>query len=98
MGEKTGGANYFGFSNLSYDETCDLGAQGGLDTAASVQAERNALQILNIELPFIPVYLHTASFLKSADVCGFDENVDREKEFLMDIEYLRTGDACAAAK
>ena len=98
MGEKTGGANYFGFSNPSYDETCALGAQGGLDVSASVQAERNALQILNNELPFIPVYLHPASFLKSVDVCGFDENVDRENEFLMDIEYLRTGDACVAAE
>jgi hypothetical protein len=31
-------------------------------------------------------------------VCGFDENVDRENEFLMDIEYLRTGEACSAAE
>ena len=98
MGEKTGGANYFGFSNLSYDETCDLSAQEGLDSAASVQVGRNALQILNNELPFIPVYFHPASFLKRADVCGFDETVDRENEFLMDIEYLQAGETCAAAE
>jgi peptide/nickel transport system substrate-binding protein len=98
MGEKTGGANYYGFSNPSYDETCALGTQGGLDTDASVQAARNALQILNNELPFIPVYLHPASFLKSAAVCGFIGNIGQENEFLMDIEYLRTGEACAAAE
>ena len=98
MGEKTGGVNYYGFSNLSYDETCALSEQGGLDTDASVQAERNALQILNNELPFIPVYLHPVSFLKSVDVCGFVGNVDRKNEFLLDIEYLRTGEACAAAE
>jgi len=97
MGEKTGGANYFGFSNLSYDETCALSEQGGLDTDTSAQAERNALQIINNELPFIPVYLHPASFLKSADVCAFVRNIDRKNEFLLDIEYLRTGEACAAA-
>ena len=98
MGEKTGGANYFGFSNLSYDETCDLGAQGGLDADASVLAQRNALQILNNELPFIPVYLHPASFLKSADVCGFVREVDQPHEFLMDIENLYSGDTCTTVE
>ncbi len=98
MGEKTGGANYFGFSNSSYDETCALSAQGGLDTDASAQAERNALQVLNSELPFIPVYFHPASFLKSEDVCGFVGIVDRKNEFLQDIEYLRAGNACTAAE
>ena len=98
MGEKTGGANYYGFSNPSFDETCALGAQGGLDAAVSIQAEQNALQILNNELPFIPVYFHPASFLKSADVCGFNENVDQKNEFLIDIENLQTGNTCAASE
>jgi len=97
MGEKTGGANYYGFSNPSYDETCALNAQGGLDAAVSIQAQRNALQILNNELPFIPVYLHPASFLKGANVCGFNENVDQKNEFLIDIENLQAGNTCAAA-
>jgi len=98
MGEKTGGANYYGFSNTTYDETCALSAQAGLDTAASVQPARNVLQILNTELPFIPVYLHPASFLKSADVCGFTEKTEQENEFMIDIEYLRAGEACASAE
>jgi len=36
--------------------------------------------------------------LKSADVCGFVGNVDRKNEFLLDIEYLRSGEACAAVE
>jgi len=98
MGENTGGANYYGFSNPSYDETCANGAQGGLDAAVSAQAERGALQILNNELPFIPVYLHSTFFLKNVDVCGFIGNVDQQNEFLLDIEYLRVGETCAAAE
>ncbi len=97
VGEKTGGANYYGFSNISYDENCALSAQGGMDATASIQAERNALQMLNNELPFIPVYLHPLSFLKSKDVCGFNENIDQKEEFLMDIENLYTGATCVDA-
>ncbi len=98
LGEKTGGANYYGFSNPSYDETCALSEQGGLDADASVQAARNALQILNNELPFIPVYLHPASFLKNVDVCGFAGNIDQKNEFLMDVEHLRVGEDCTDAE
>ncbi|RLC33947.1 hypothetical protein DRH14_04060 [Candidatus Shapirobacteria bacterium] len=94
VGEKTGGANYYGFSNLSYDENCALSAQGGLDTAASIQAERSALQILNNELPFMPVYHHPVSFLKSKDVCGFIRNIDQKNRFLMDIENLYIDVTC----
>ncbi|MCD6577514.1 MAG: hypothetical protein J7K66_05830 [Anaerolineaceae bacterium] len=95
LGEKTGGANYYGFSNPSYDETCALSKQGGMDETASVQAERKALQILNNELPFIPIYFHPVSFLKSVHVCGFIDDVDQENEFLMDVEQLRVGEDCA---
>jgi len=98
IGEKTGGANYYGFSNLSYDENCTQSAQGGMDAAASIQAERNALQILNNELPFIPMYFHPSSFLKSKDVCGFVGNIDQINEFLMDIENLYTGATCVDAE
>ena len=66
--------------------------------AASIQAERNALQMLNSELPFIPVYLHPSSLLKSKDVCGFNENIGQKEEFLMDIENLYTGGACVDAE
>jgi len=98
VGEKTGGANYYGFSNISYDENCALSAQAGMDTAASIQAERSALQMLNNELPFIPVYLHPSSFLKSKDVCGFNGSIDHKEEFLIDIENLYTGRTCGDAE
>ncbi len=98
VGEKTGGANYYGFSNPAYDENCALSAQGGVDVAASQQAEQNALQIINNELPFIPVYLHPLSFLKSKDVCGFVGNSDQKNKFLMDIENLYTDVTCVDAE
>ena len=66
-----------------------------MDKTTSVQAERKALQILNNELPFIPIYFHPVSFLKSVHVCGFIDDVDRENEFLMDVEQLRVGEDCA---
>jgi peptide/nickel transport system substrate-binding protein len=96
MGELTGGANFFGFSNQVYDEACELGMQVGLDTSASDQSLGTALQVLNAELPFIPVYLHPRSYLWGSDVCGIIHETVQPRTFLMDIENLCSGDTCVS--
>ena len=88
LGEKTGGANYYGFSNTTYDQACDASRQHGLDAASSNEVAQEALSILSAELPFIPLYQHPSALLVSnelADIMG--DNIELDDLFF-DIEKL----------
>ncbi|MCD6356026.1 MAG: hypothetical protein J7L66_01965 [Anaerolineaceae bacterium] len=88
LGEKTGGANYYGFLNTTYDQACDASRQHGLDAASSNEVAQEALSILSAELPFIPLYQHPSALLVSnelADIMG--DNIELDDLFF-DIEKL----------
>ena len=92
LGEKTGGANFYGYSNTAYDNACALNMQAGLDAAAADQAAREAIMFLVADLPVIPIYQHPHALLKRRDVCM--QNVNRASEFMLGIEQIYKDVSC----
>jgi len=79
VGEKTGGANYYGFSNSTYDENCLISQQSGLDHTAGFQADQENLQLISQSLPFISIYHHLKAVLVKNEIEGFLE-IDTNKD------------------
>ena len=74
LGEKTGGANYFGFSNEEFDASCSSGQQIGLEKGFSEQADQKNLRLLNRYLPFIPIYHQPGAYLVRNLIEGINVN------------------------
>ena len=74
LGEKTGGANYYGFSDVNYDAACIASQQSGLDHGAALQADQQNLQLLNQRLPFITIYHQPKAYLVKKGIEGLENN------------------------
>jgi len=96
LGEKTGGANFYGYADIAYDDICSVYEQSGLDHIAADGAAASAVKFLNEQLPFIPIYHHPVAYLQADDVCGSDNEGTSAGEFLLDIENISTGSHCVS--
>ncbi|MDO9545391.1 MAG: ABC transporter substrate-binding protein, partial [Pelolinea sp.] len=76
LGEKTGGANYYGFSDGTYDAACVASQQSGLDHGAALQADQQNIQLLNQRLPFITIYHQSKIHLVKKGIEGFENFSD----------------------
>ena len=96
MGTRTGGANFYGFSNPEFDQACIAGKRAGLDQSAAEAANAKTRTILNDDLPFITIYHHPRALLISDSVCSADSDA-KGMDFLRDVELLSAGDPCGTA-
>jgi peptide/nickel transport system substrate-binding protein len=70
LGELTGGANFYGYSNPAYDALCEQMKTAGLDKAVLKQSTGSLLQTLSNDLPFIPMFHFPEGFLYRDALCN----------------------------
>ncbi len=87
LGTKTGGSNFMGYKNSTYDDYCGLAQSTGLDTGEFVTNAQYTLRILNDELPFIPFY-HHPDFLIVKQGLNIAEEYDTLQKIIFSIENL----------
>ena len=69
LGDLTGGANFYGYSNPAYDSECERMKTTGLDSALFQQTGSGLLQILSNDLPFIPLFHFPEGYLIRDNLC-----------------------------
>jgi peptide/nickel transport system substrate-binding protein len=72
LGEKTGGANFYGISDGEFDTSCASAQQPGLDIGFSMQADQKNIQLLNQHLPFVTIYHLPGAYLVKNVVDGIE--------------------------
>ena len=69
LGDLTGGANFYGFANPTFDAECERLKTSGLDNTAREQAGSGLLQVLSNDLPFIPLFHFPEGNLMRENLC-----------------------------
>lgn len=93
LGDRTGGANYYGYSNNLFDSECVNYNASGLDPIARARAGQFMLKALSDELPFIPLFHYLDFLMISSNLC-LPEKIDSEPEFFSVIETLGSNAGC----
>ena len=93
LGESTGGANFFGYASEAYDAACRQAEQSGLNRSLAEESARSALQLLQTELPFIPLYYHPQAILLQDGTCGISVD-DPASRVFQRIEEMVAGNGC----
>lgn len=88
LGEKTGGANYYGFADGNYDAACTASQQSGLDHGLALQADQQNLQLLNQLLPFITIYHQPKAYLVKKGIKGLENNIGNTAPLFSFIEIF----------
>jgi len=89
LGEKTGGANFYGYRSEAYDAACRRSLQSSGNFQAAQQARGEAVAILQEELPLIPLYHHREMVLLSDGVATGPNPIHLWKNPFTDIEQFR---------
>lgn len=92
LGELTGGTNFYGYSSTVYDQACQLARSAGFSNSAEA-SERQTLEILSNEVPFIPLFHFPEFSAVSTAICGMEAQNAYEQQFAR-IEALRDDGAC----
>ena len=90
LGEKSGGANFSGYSNPAYDQACDRAQQAGRDQSTLQQANQETLRLLNQSLPIIPLFQHQRSYFIRQNLSGWtdkQQNADHPFEKIERWEF-----------
>jgi peptide/nickel transport system substrate-binding protein len=69
LGETTGGANFFGYSNGQFDIDCSNFINAGLDVELKTRSSQSLITILSDELPLIPLFHYLDTMLISDTIC-----------------------------
>jgi peptide/nickel transport system substrate-binding protein len=69
MGKTSGGANFAGYSNSSLDAACQTSRRSGLNAQGYQTSQQRVNQIVNQDLPVIPLYLKPEIYLSRPDLC-----------------------------
>lgn len=93
LGDLTGGANFYGYSNPAYDSECERMKTTGLDSAVFQQTGSGLLQILSNDLPFIPLFHFPEGYLVSDKLCVPDGALD-EFGLFSAIESINGSGGC----
>ena len=87
LGDLTGGANFYSYSNPAFDAECERMKVSGLDSTAYQQAGSGLLQMLSNDLPFIPLFHFPEGHLIRESLCA-DSDCTAEAGFFKAIESL----------
>ncbi len=93
LGDITGGANFYGYANPSFDSECERLKTSGLDSALSQQTGSGLLQILSNDLPFIPLFHFPLGYLMRESLCAAGENLP-ESDLFAGIEGIKGEGGC----
>lgn len=93
LGELTGGANFYGYSSVAYDQACQTMRSSGLDEGTRDAAEQQVLEILSEELPFVPIFHYPRMYAVNTSLCSVDNPQGRVGYFTL-LETLREDDLC----
>jgi peptide/nickel transport system substrate-binding protein len=93
LGDLTGGANFYGYSNPAYDTECERMKVTGLDSAAYQQAGSGLMQILSNDLPFIPLFHFPEGYLIRENMCATAGN-QTEAGLFAAIESMHDNGGC----
>lgn len=93
LGTKYGGVNFTGFSNPEYDQACRSLLTAGLNGEAFSAAADTTQQILNRELPAVPLFYHVHALVTKPDFCGLELDVS-SRSALRTIEAWKDGGSC----
>jgi peptide/nickel transport system substrate-binding protein len=93
LGDLTGGANYYGYSNPAYDSECERMKRTGLDSAAYQQAGSGLLQTLSNDLPFIALFHFPEGYLIRDTLCS-PSGTQSEADLFSAIESIKANGGC----
>jgi peptide/nickel transport system substrate-binding protein len=94
LGTKHGGLNLTGYSNAAYDQACTNLISAGVDKAAALTANADALKILAEEVPVLPLFYHLKVMVSRPDLCGLTLDASA-RSGLANIEALDTSSQCS---
>lgn len=89
LGEKTGGANFYGYRSETYDAACRRSLQSYGNPQSTQKAAGEAFSILHEELPMIPVYHHPEMLLVAEGVTLGTEGTVAAGDPFANIEQFR---------
>ena len=93
MGKTSGGANFTGYSNSSLDTACQTAGRSGLNSQVYKTNQQQVNQIINQELPVIPLYFQPEIYLFRSDFCGNKWDGSNEN-ILADLDTWEYGSSC----
>jgi ABC-type oligopeptide transport system substrate-binding subunit len=93
LGETTGGANFFGYSNPQIDNGCNDFISAGLDIRSSTESARILLETISEELPFIPLFHYLDTTLISGNVC-FPKGIENGSYLFNLLESVQKNGIC----
>ena len=93
LGEITGGWNFMGYSNAEYDQACEQFVNAGLNFEVYKAAAQTMLELLSVDMPYIPLFHYSDPYLVSNDGCGLVMDSSAASA-LMNIESLGMGNTC----
>ena len=93
LGELTGGANFYGYSNPAYDAECERMKATGLDSALIQQTGGGLLQILSNDLPFIPMFHFPEGYLIRDTLC-IPGGIQNDAGLFAAIEGINANGGC----
>ncbi|HUV16405.1 MAG TPA: ABC transporter substrate-binding protein, partial [Pelolinea sp.] len=93
LGEITGGANYYGYANSSYDLECKTYSAAGLDQTGRTASGQAMLRLLADELPFLPLFHYPDAFMINDQICP-PNGLDSEYSLFVDIESINDRGTC----
>ncbi|MBM3136559.1 MAG: hypothetical protein FJZ98_00020 [Chloroflexi bacterium] len=93
LGKITGGSNFFGYSNNQFDIDCANFRNAGLDSGMKTNVSKSLVEIINDELPVIPLFHYLDTFLISDRICDSTE-IYSGNEIYNSIEFIRLNMEC----
>ena len=93
LGKTSGGANFMGYNNLLFDEDCRVAQRAGLNVQQYSAKQQELAQIINQDLPVIPLFFHPQIFIARNELCGFEADAS-SRTALMQLEDFDYGSGC----
>ncbi len=93
MGMASGGANFSGYNNSSLDTACQTARRSGLNAQGFQTSQQKVNQIINQDLPIIPLYFKPEIYLSRTDLCVNGQNEVAEIS-LGELDVWDIGSAC----
>ncbi len=93
LGEITGGANFYGYSNAQFDSECQVFESAGFDETLKMNAINYLLKTINDELPFIPLFRYKDALMVSEDLC-IPDTTTSESDLFVTLESVYVGGNC----
>jgi len=93
MGKTSGGANFTGYINPSLDAACQTIRRSGLNSQLYKTSQQQVNQIINQELPLVPLFFQPEIYLFRSDFCKNGLNAT-EESFLANLDTWEYRSSC----